>query len=97
MRKPIASVAVALLSAVVLSSCGASTVAQSDVEDEIVAKFVDADGKHPDSASCPDDLKADKGETMTCTATLGDTTVDVDVTVTKVDGDTVLFDIEQAA
>jgi hypothetical protein len=94
MRKTLAASFVALIAAATLSSCGASTVTQSDVEDQIVSKLVDENGDGPDSASCPDDLTAEKGETMTCTATTGDTTVDVKVTVTKVDGDNVLFDIE---
>lgn len=93
MRKTIAASFVALIAAATLSSCGASTVTQSDVEDQIVAELIDADGNSPDSATCPDDLKAEEDATMTCTATTGDTTVDVEVTVTKVDGENVLFDI----
>ena len=97
MRKIFAATFVALVTAAALSSCSPTTVTQSNVEDEIVDKLVGEDGTHPDSAECPDDLEADEGQTMTCTATTGDTTVDVKVTVTEVDGDRVLFDIEAVA
>lgn len=93
MIKSAATVFVTLIACGTLSSCGASAVTASDVEDQIVTQLTDADGNKPDSASCPDDLPAEVGETMECTVTAGDQEIKVEVKVTKVDGNDVNFDI----
>lgn len=93
MTKTLKAALVAAALATALSSCTA-TVAQSDVEKQITSKLALNDGSHPDSASCPGDLDAKVGATMTCTATAGSDTADIKVTVTKVDGSDVNFDIE---
>jgi hypothetical protein len=88
MRKPIAASLVALFAAATLSSCGAADLARSDVEARIVSKL------GVKSASCPGDLKSEEGTTMTCsTITADDQQQDVELEVTKVDGNNVSFDI----
>jgi hypothetical protein len=70
-----------------LSSCSPD-VSRSDVEDRIVTRLGVA------SASCPADLKSEEGATMTCTTTTDrGKQQQVELTVTRVDGSTVEFDI----
>jgi hypothetical protein len=78
---------VVLAAAATLSSCSPD-VSRSDVEDRIVIKLGVA------SASCPGDLQSEKGATMTCTTTSDKgKQQQVELTVTRVDGSTVEFDI----
>jgi hypothetical protein len=88
----LAASAVALVGA--LSACGSSAVPQSDVEDSVTAELTAEDGSHPDSTSCPEDLPAEKGASMTCSVSDVDGDFDVLVTVSSVDGDTANYDIE---
>lgn len=82
-----------------LSSCsgsvsvGDSTVSAEDVEAQMMSELKDVDGVGPDEASCPDDLKAEVGASVTCTATSGDETFDIEAVVTSVEGDNVNFDL----
>lgn len=87
------AVALTLLAAALLSSCGTATASSSDVEDQIVSTLKDTDGNGVDSADCPDDLEGTVDQSMTCTATVGDQTFDVEVKVTSVDGSDIKFDI----
>lgn len=88
MRTPKAAVLIAVLAAAAaLSSCSPD-VSRPDVEDRIVSEL------GVQSASCPADLKSEEGATMTCTTTTREGKVhEVELTVTRVDGSTVEFDI----
>ena len=88
MRTPKVALLLAVLAATAtLSSCSPG-VSRSDVEDRIVSDLGVA------SASCPGDLTSEKGATMTCTTTTDrGKHAQVKLTVTRVDGSTVEFDI----
>jgi Domain of unknown function (DUF4333) len=72
---------------------GPKVVTKHDVAGQISQKLKDANGKPPQSVTCPDDLKPTVGSTLKCTMTLEDQQVGVNVTVTSVDGDNVNFDM----
>ena len=96
MRTPVtraALAATALALGAALTACS-SAVAQSEVEESITTQLTAADGSHPESASCPDDLEAEVDATMTCDVSDVDGDFKVKVTVTSVDGDEVEYDIE---
>ncbi len=76
-----------------LSACGAGVVEQKDVEGQIKDKFggeFDKIGK----ISCPEDLTAEVDSTMTCSMSGDGTDYKVEIKVTSVKGDDVLFDME---
>lgn len=81
------------LSIAVLAGCS-KTVDKDDVAEQINTQLSSQVGATPDSVSCPDDLKAEVGATMTCTLTADGTDYQVGVNVTSVDGDKVAFDID---
>ena len=85
--------ALVLVAGATLTGCS-SAASQSDVEDQISAQLSGELGGDPQDVSCPGDLAAEKGETMTCTITVDDVEYDVKVEVTSVEDDTVNFDIE---
>ena len=93
-RIPLA--ALALVTAALLAGCGSTTVSASDVEDQISSQLESQVGQAPDKVDCPGDLEGKVDATMTCVLTAGSDTVDVTVTVTKVDGSDVSFDIKVA-
>jgi len=64
-----------------LVGCAASSVAESDVEDTTKEKL------SAEKVDCPDDLKAEEGETMECTATLDGKELKIKLTVTSADDD----------
>jgi outer membrane receptor for monomeric catechols len=74
-----------IAAAPLLVACGADTVAQSEVEEKT------KDELQADKVDCPDDLKAEKDAKMRCTATIGDTEIKVDIVVTKIEDNTVLW------
>jgi DNA-binding IclR family transcriptional regulator len=78
---------------VLLAGC-ASTVNQTDVEEQISSEVTEALGKGPDTVECPGDLEAKVDATMDCTVMVGTEELPLTVTVTKVDGKDVNFDIE---
>ena len=88
--------ALALASAALLAGCSSTTVSASDVEDQISSQLESQVGQAPDKVACPDDLEGKVDATMTCVLTAGPDTIDVDVTVTEVDGSDVKFDIQVA-
>jgi len=71
-----------------LAGCGASSVSESDVEDKTKEQL------SAEKVDCPDDLKAEEDETMSCTATIGGEEIKIKLTVTKVDGDTAEWTID---
>jgi hypothetical protein len=69
------------------------TVSKDDVAKQISSKVNDQSGQAPESVSCPGDLKASVGATLNCTMTANGQNDNVNVTVTKVNGDDVDFDM----
>ena len=88
--------ALAVASAALLAGCSSTTVSAGDVEDQISSQLESQVGQAPDKVDCPDDLEGKVDATMTCVLTAGSDTLDVTVTVTKVDGSDVNFDIKVA-
>ncbi|WP_323792096.1 DUF4333 domain-containing protein [Nocardioides sp.] len=85
------AVAASLAALAVLMSGCAVTVAQSDLEAEVGRE----DGVA--SVSCDGDLEGEVGATQDCLVTFDDdTTVEITVTVTEVDGSDVIFDFSDA-
>ena len=81
--------------AVLVAGCSSTaSLARSDVEAEVrtgIASQIDLDpGKV--SVTCPGDLEATVGNTMTCTVATEDDRGDVLITITSVDGTEVGFD-----
>ena len=79
-----------------LVACGASSVSESDVEDKTKAQLTETVGEGVEKVDCPEDLKAEKGETMECTATVGDQDLKIKLEVTKVEDNTAEWEIELA-
>jgi Domain of unknown function (DUF4333) len=93
-RTLLASGAAAGLLAGCSFSVGSShSVGKSDVESQITSKMTDAAGNKPDSVACPGDLPAKVGAQLNCDMKVKDTTYNVNVTVTSVDGGHVKFDM----
>jgi len=81
-----------------LVACGAGSVSESDVESTTKDQLA-ADPEIGDSVEkveCPEDLKAEKDETMECTATVGGQEIAITLTVTKVEDDTAEWTITVA-
>ncbi|MFJ2837703.1 DUF4333 domain-containing protein [Nocardia sp. NPDC087230] len=99
--RTIPAVLAALLSVAAVSagcsvSVGTATVDKEAVAEQISTQLQAQVGETPDEVTCPEDLKAEQGATMTCTLTEQGATYDVKVTVTSVEGDNTKFDIEVA-
>ena len=62
-----------------LVACGAASVAESEVESDTKGQL------EADKVDCPGDLKAEEGETMSCTATIDGQERKLKLTVTKVE------------
>ncbi|HYZ68168.1 MAG TPA: DUF4333 domain-containing protein [Mycobacterium sp.] len=69
------------------------TVARNDVANEVSAKVNEQSGHRPDSVTCSRDLRAKVGAVLVCEERNDGQTYGIDVTVTRVDGDNVSFDI----
>lgn len=69
------------------------TLDKGQVASQITTKMTDPAGNKPDSVNCPSDLQGKVGAQLNCDVKVKDATYNVNVTVTSVDGDTVLFDI----
>ncbi len=81
-----------------LVACGASSVSESDVESttkEQLASNPDF-GDSVEKVECSDDLKAEKGETLDCTATIAGEEVAITLEVTKVEDNTAEWTIDVA-
>ncbi len=74
----------------------APALAQADVEQQVSDQLAAQVGQTPDDITCPGDLPAEVGATMTCLLTAGTDTIDVYLTVTTVDGMDVGYDIKVA-
>lgn len=83
--------------AAVAAGCGTAAVPQDEVEEQVSTALEGQTGQAPESVSCPGDLDAEVGTTMTCTLnTADDMEFDVNLEVNSVEGDTAMFDIEVA-
>ncbi|MCH1865416.1 DUF4333 domain-containing protein [Nocardioides sp. CFH 31398] len=71
-------------------------VAAEDVEQEVASQVAAQVGSAPDGVSCPEDLPAEVGATITCTLVDGEDEYDTSVEVTEVDGTDVNFFIQVA-
>lgn len=96
MRRPATLALFLSLAAATLAGCSSGSMAQSDVEDKISTELAAQVGQTPDDVTCPGDLKAEVGATMTCVLTDGDQEINVDLKVTSVDGSNMKFDIQVA-
>lgn len=85
--------ALVLVAGATLAGCS-NAASQADVEAQISSQLEGELGSAPQDVSCPDDLEAEEGQTMTCTITVEDVEYDVAVEVTSVEDETVNFDIE---
>jgi Domain of unknown function (DUF4333) len=75
-------------------SVGSShSVSKSDVASQITSKMTDAAGNKPDSVTCPSDLLAKVGAQVNCEMKVKNQTFNVNVTVTRVNGNDVKFDM----
>lgn len=64
-----------------LAGCAGGTVTNDSIEEQVKSRF------GADRVNCPADLRREVGQSTVCTATRGDGTFDVRVTVTGVDRD----------
>lgn len=90
------------LTCVALSACsfsigaGTPTVAKADLQNDITDRMKKA-GEEPQSVTCKDDLEGVVGKTTRCEVVLSATNAfEPIVTVTKVDGTTVSYDMTPA-
>jgi hypothetical protein len=75
------------------AACGASTVAESELEEQAASALEELVGERPE-IDCPGDLEAEVGAEIRCTLTAADgTTLGTTIVITSVDGDDVLFDV----
>lgn len=66
------------------------------IEQQVSEQLTQQVGQAPDDVSCPDSLDGVEGETTTCVLSAGSDTIDVDVTVSSVDGSDFNLDIQVA-
>ena len=71
------------------------TVDKDQIAGIISRQLTEKNGRKPDSVTCPDNLKGVKGATLGCQLTEGGDKYGVNVTVTSVDGDDLVFDIQR--
>ena len=89
--------AAAAVSTAVACSFSAGTsvsVDKKDLAKEISAQIEKQVGRAPESVDCPDNLKGEVGATTRCTLNDAGENYGVNVTVTKVDGTDVKFDLK---
>lgn len=98
-----AALAAAALTGAALSGCsfsiggsGKPIVAKGDLQNDISERLAKA-GEKPKSVTCKDDLQGEVGKTTKCEVVLSDTnSFEPIVTVTKVEGTTVSYDMTPA-
>jgi hypothetical protein len=103
MRRTGAILVAMAVSGMMLTGCsfsvgtgGSPVVAKADLQKDISERLEKA-GQKPKSVECKDDLKGEVGKSVTCEVALTDTNVfEPVVTVTKVDGSTVSYDMAPA-
>lgn len=65
------AVPAAVFAAVAFAGCG-TTVIDADKAEELIVDNISGGEVKPESASCPDDVEAKKGETFECTIAFED-------------------------
>ena len=94
MTKSIAAV-VGVAAAILLGACSSeSSVDKADLAKEVSKQLGSGAGHEPESLTCPEDLTAKVGTSTTCSLSDSGETYGVNVTVTKVEGSDVKFDIK---
>lgn len=93
MRKRLLCLLAVSAIAVGATGCGDKTLSKGEIEKQ-AQKFFDGVAqqqgqKNFPKITCPDDLKAEKGQTTRCSATSPEGTLGITVTVNSVNGDTV--------
>lgn len=76
------------------ASIGGPSVSADELEKQVAAELEEEIGRDPGDVSCPDSLDGEVDATTTCTLTDAGTEYDVEVTVTEVTDDKVLFNAE---
>ena len=78
-----------------LAACGADSESESDLEDNTKEQLISELGEGTvDKVDCPDDLKAEEDETMSCTATVAGEELKLKLTVTSVKDGTAEWTID---
>lgn len=102
MRKAIGPLAVLATTAAAMAGCGweiaggVPTVATTDLQSDIAARFTDA-GERPDSVTCSDPLVGEVGQTARCDVVMSSTNRFAPiVTVTRVDGAAIDYELMPA-
>lgn len=95
------AVGIVLLSAALATgACSASVgtpqVDKSEVASQISTQLAEKIGEPPGDVTCPENLDAEVGASITCILTEQGTEYDVTATVTSVDGESANFDIKVA-
>jgi hypothetical protein len=75
-------------------AAAAGSKPEGQIASIISKQLTEKNGRKPDSVTCPDNLKGVKGATLRCQLTEGGDKYGVNVTVTSVDGDNLVFDFE---
>jgi hypothetical protein len=95
MRKTVVAAVAGAAAALFLGACSSeSAVAKDDLAGEVSKQLASGAGHAPESLTCPEDLPAKVGSTTTCKLSDSGENYGVKVTVTKVDGSDVKFDIK---
>jgi hypothetical protein len=94
--KAVTAVGSAALICTALSGCSTPTVAKSDLQADI-ANRLQKTGQKPESVTCGADLEGVVGKSTRCEVVLSQTNaIEPIVTVTKVDGTTVIYEMAPA-
>lgn len=88
-------VVLGIAAAALVAGCGSTPkVAQADLEKQASTLLEQKTGQRPDDISCPGDLTGKVGTKMTCTLTAGSDKLNLDISVTSVDGSDVKFNAQ---
>lgn len=93
MKRLLLAPTAAIVAIFTLSACGAMVLSEGDVEKGVSDQYVEQVGEEPDEVDCPGDLDAEVDKSMKCTLTDGEEEIGLTVTITKVDGSDVEYDI----
>jgi hypothetical protein len=94
----IGRVAVTWLVALALTGCdsGSERVIQPDELARGVSAALDRAGKPHDDVQCPESVRAQIAESVTCTMVVGDERFEVTVVIRDVQGDQATYDVDVA-
>ncbi len=82
------------LAAMAVGCGGPAVVDRGELENQVQAKLTESVGQEAPKATCPNELKAEKGATTRCSMNFDDGELGITVTVSSVDGDTTKFAIK---